>query len=141
MSFDFWFQRFRGGQEAVFSRRALEATFAGLETGWSEDDLAWSVKTGEDEWADFYVKRTDDIRGFMISRPPYGPDFWNRVHSLLREVQGVLYWNGGGLVACADALSDLHPNIRELISDPPVASCGQDILDAIEGKGRWRPSP
>jgi hypothetical protein len=138
VSFDIWFQKFRDGREAAFPRAIVECQFEKYPNAYDERHSQWTVWFDEGHVAEFGIGATPEVEGFSLSRPPAVIELWNGLFAILRDAEGVFYWNGGGVVASREILTHLHPELREAMSNPPVVSSGRDILDAIEEKGMWR---
>jgi hypothetical protein len=137
MSFDIYFQKFRDGAEATFSRSIFDRQFSKYRSAYKKEFRCLELEIEPDNWVTFGLDDASDIAGFSVNRPPAALPFWDALHRMLQDTGGVLYWPGGGVVSDPEALPHLPAELRDVLSDPSVALNTQDILDAIAETGRW----
>jgi hypothetical protein len=113
-------------------RAVIEREFGPFISSRSENFVR--VEYDGDGTADIYLKDEGEIDGFMISRPPNTPAFWQSVFDILRETRSVLYWPGGGqssLVVIAEVIEHLPPDFIEALGKPVVVTSFAQIPDRI----------
>ena len=123
------------GRQLRFDRSVVEQAFASFALDQETDDWQLMNPDGEIVFAMVSVDLDPTITGFSIDRPPAMHTFWDAVYEVLRQTPTVVVWPGRDpsyCVAQRDYTGLVPEDYMKTFGAPVVATCGADILAAVE---------
>lgn len=129
MSFDIWFQRFRGGEPAPISSSMVYQLFGPfiVHDGGSFIRVRFPDGSGADIWG----KQRPAFSGLTFNHCG-GEQFANAFFELLKRTEAVIYWPDGGCVVADPAvISQLPAFLTAQFGTPTVVHSGRQIFDRI----------
>ncbi len=131
MSFDMFVSCYRDGRSSTFPRK-LAIELLG-KFGSSKDDSHWVLSFPNGGWSEIYIGGTESqVGGFMVTRSPDSPEFWNGLIEILKQTTSVLYWPGGPpVVADASVIPHIPNGMIDSLGKPVVTTDSDKIRELI----------
>lgn len=132
MSFDIFLLKHQHGEGRTFPTAIMDEVFADFIV--HREETFVRVQYPDESEADIWYKVTEEEIDCVMFNHCVGEQFSDAMFELLKRIDGVICWPGGGcVVANQSAIDDMPPELIATFGTPIIVSSGNEISEVIEG--------